>query len=180
MIGTVARLIPLFLFIAVLAYVFESKEFFQNFWGNDAIDKKNDLGSVFSQIMPPMTVALWCFVGIEGAVVLSGRAKNKSDVGKATLLGFSLALTMYILVSILPFGLTSQSILSKIPNPSTAGVLRMVIGESGMVIMNLGLIVSVIVSWISWTMLCSEIPMVAAEKGTFPKEIGRASCRERV
>ena len=35
-----------------------------------------------------MPVTLWAFIGIEGAVVVSGRAKSQSAVGKATVLGF--------------------------------------------------------------------------------------------
>lgn len=74
-----------------------------------------------------MIVALWCFVGVEGAVVLSGRAKNKSDVGKATLIGFLLALVMYILISILPFGIADQAVLSKSSRSFNSWRLKMVI-----------------------------------------------------
>ncbi|MFH6895690.1 amino acid permease [Providencia huaxiensis] len=28
---------------------------------------------------------------------------------------------------------------------------------------------TVLTSWLAWTMICAEIPMVAAENGTFPK-----------
>ncbi|MFV0626563.1 MAG: basic amino acid/polyamine antiporter [Alphaproteobacteria bacterium] len=172
-IGTAMRMIPLFLFILILAFVLNYTQFTTDFWGNNALPASDDLGSLSKQIMAPMIVALWCFVGVEGAVVLSGRAKRKSDVGKATIIGFILALVMYILISVLPFGVADQQTLAKVPDPSTAGVLKMVMGETGVILMNIGLIVSVLVSWLSWTMLCAEIPMVAAENGTFPKIFAR-------
>ena len=48
-----------------------------------------------------MLVTLWVFIGVEGAVVLSGRAKNSRDVGKATVLGLILVMSIYILISVL-------------------------------------------------------------------------------
>lgn len=35
--------------------------------------------------------------------------------------------------------------------------------------MSCGLIISVLTSWLAWTLLCAEIPMAAGENGTFPK-----------
>lgn len=91
-----------------------------------------------------MTVTLWAFIGVEGAVVLSGRAKNKQDVGKATLIGFLLALIIYMLMSILPFGVMPQAELAQVSNPSTAGVLAHVVGQWGDWLMSAGLIISVL------------------------------------
>lgn len=66
-----------------------------------------------------MLVTLWAFIGIEGAVVLSGRAKSQGDVGKATIMGFVGGLIVFILLSVLPFGVMSQSEIAGIANPST-------------------------------------------------------------
>ena len=46
------------------------------------------LGGITSQVKSTMLVTLWCFIGIEGAVVMSGRARRQSDVGKAGVIGF--------------------------------------------------------------------------------------------
>jgi arginine:ornithine antiporter/lysine permease len=116
-----------------------------------------------------MLVTLWAFIGIEGAVVMSKRAKKQSDVGKATILGFIGCLIIYILLSLLPYGFMSQEELASIANPSTAGILEKVIGKSGAWLMNIGLFVSVLSSWLAWTMITAEIPQAAAENGTFPK-----------
>ncbi|MED8191191.1 amino acid permease, partial [Escherichia coli] len=90
------------------------------------------------QVTSPLSVALWSFIGVEGAVALSGRAKNKRDVGKATLIGFVVSLIICLLVSILPFGVLTQHELSAIPTPSTAGILKIVVGEWGKIMIILG------------------------------------------
>lgn len=36
--------------------------------------------------------------------------------------------------------------------------------------MNIGLLVSVLTSWLAWTMVTAQIPQAAAQNGTFPKE----------
>ena len=117
-----------------------------------------------------MLVTLWAFIGIEGAVVMSKHAKNPKAVGTATLLGFSGCLLIYVLLSVLPYGIMDQEQLSKLPNPSTAAVLEPVIGKWGSYIMNIGLLISVLTSWLAWTMVTAQIPQAAAENGTFPKE----------
>ncbi len=173
--GTISNLLPIFLFIVVLLFAFRFSHFDMNFWGNSATIASQDLGSVAAQIKAPMLVALWCFIGVEGAVVLSGRAKKPRDVGKATTIGFVIALCIYMLLSVLPFGITDQHTLEGIANPSTAGVLEMIVGKWGAWLMNIGLILSVLASWIAWTLLCAEIPMVAGQNGTFPKSFSKVN-----
>lgn len=51
-----------------------------------------------------MLITLWVFIGVEGAVVVSARARNKRDVGKATLLAVLSALGVYLLVTLLSLG----------------------------------------------------------------------------
>ena len=178
--GTIAKLVPLILFVIILGVLIDYYQLFSNFWGTspqimNTVDNNAEPVSLMSQILAPMTVTLWSFIGVEGAVVLSGRAKNKKDVGKATLLGFLLALIIYILLSVLPFGVMPQSQLAQLSNPSTAGVLAKVVGNWGDWLMNVGLIISVLAGWLAWTMLCAEIPMVAGQKGAFPKAFARTN-----
>ena len=120
-----------------------------------------------------MLVTLWSFIGIEGAVVMSQHAKSANSVGKATLLGFMGCLAIYVLLSVLPFGYMPQTELSKVANPSTAGILEKIMGKSGAYIMNIGLLVSVLTSWLAWTMVTAQIPEAAAQNGTFPKAFGK-------
>lgn len=173
-IGTIAKLVPLLLFVVLLGFTINYSQIFDNFWGESPavvtqINNATQPVSLAQQILAPMTVTLWAFIGVEGAVVLSGRAKNPRNVGAATLIGFLIALVIYAAISILPFGVMTQPELSNLANPSTAGVLNKDVGEWGSWLMNVGLIISVLVSWLAWTMLCAEIPMVAGQNGAFPK-----------
>lgn len=168
-IGTIGKLIPLIIFVICVGYFITKQQLFSNVWGAEKIDNVKPLGSITEQIIAPMSVVLWSFIGIEGAVALSDRAKNKKDIGKATMIGFVISLFICIVISILPFGIMSQHELSQVPTPSTAGVLGIAVGGLGKDIMNGGVLMSVLVGWLAWTMLCAEIPMVASQNGTFPK-----------
>ncbi|MGF7420311.1 basic amino acid/polyamine antiporter [Providencia rettgeri] len=172
-IGTFAKMIPLVVFVFVVIYFLNYEQLLSNFWGISPLSPKQDLGSIASQTLAPLDIALWCFIGVEGAIALSGRAKNKKDVGKATFLGFIISLCICILVSILPFGVLSQEKLSVIPTPSTSGILKILTGDWGEYVINIGVLVSVLTSWLAWTMICAEIPMVAAENKTFPQEFAK-------
>lgn len=182
-IGTIAKLVPLVLFVVLLGFLINYSQLLTNFWGDapqivSSVNNHAEPVSLMSQILAPMTVTLWAFIGVEGAVVLSGRAKNKKDVGKATLIGFIIALVIYILMSVLPFGAMTQPELAQVSNPSTAGVLAKVVGSWGSWLMNVGLIISVLAGWLAWTMLCAEIPMVAGQKGAFPKAFARTNSKQ--
>ncbi len=168
-IGTIGKLVPLLLFILILLFCFHMDRFDFNFWGHMAENGKT-LGSLSAQLKSTMLVTLWAFIGIEGAVVLSNRAKSQSAVSKATFLGFLGCLVIYIGLSVLPFGFLTQEEIAAVANPSTAGVLEKVVGPWGAWVMNIGLLIAVLSSWLAWTMIAAEIPAAAAENGTFPKQ----------
>ncbi len=167
---TIAKIVPIILFIIIVAIFFNIDKFDVDFWG-----KANEfkLGDVPTQIKNTMLVTLWAFIGIEGAVVLSGRAQSQNDVGRATLIGFLGCLAIYVLLSILPFGIMSQQQLAAIPNPSTAGVLESIVGQWGSWLMNIGVVVAILASWLSWTMIVAEMPYAMAHNGAFPKVFRR-------
>ena len=169
LIATIAKIVPLILFIIILMFVFNIDKFDFDFWGRAIAGKVKGLGSVEAQLKSTMLVTLWSFIGIEGAVVLSNRARSQSDVGKATLMGFIGCLTIYVLLSVLPFGFMSQAELSGVANPSTAGVLQKVVGPWGAWMMNIGLIIAVLASWLAWTMITAQMPQSMAQDGSFPK-----------
>ncbi len=174
LIGTVAKIVPLLFFIVVTMIYFNADKFSFDFWG----EREHNLGDLTKQIEGTMLVTLWAFIGIEGAVVMSKHAKNPKSVGTATLLGFSGCLLVYVLLSVLPYGLMTQEQLAKLPNPSTAAVLEAVIGKWGSYIMNIGLLISVLTSWLAWTMVTAQIPQAAAENGTFPKEFTKENAAQ--
>lgn len=167
-IGTIIKIVPLILFIIVMMLLFQFDKFDFNFWG-EAIETKAKIGGLSTQIKSTMLVTLWAFIGIEGAVVMSNRAKSPSIIGPATILGFLSCLGIYLLLSLLPFGYMNQQELAAVANPSTAGILEKAVGPWGAWVMNIGLVISVLTSWLAWTLVTAQIPQAAAQDGTFPK-----------
>ena len=58
----------------------------------------------------------------------------------------------------------TQQELAAVPTPSTAGVLERAVGTWGSWIMNIGLIIAVLASWLAWTLITAEMPFAAAKK----------------
>ncbi len=171
-VGTICKLVPIALFILIMLFAFHWAIFSTDMLGTETIPAHNikPLGGMLSQVQSTMMVTLWAFIGIEGAVVVSGKAKSQSAVGKATLLGFLGCLIIYALLSILPFGRMYQPQLAGLANPSTAPLLQDVVhGRWAGVVMNLGVIVALLTSWLAFTIMIAQIPYAAAMDGTFPR-----------
>ena len=175
LIGTAMKIVPLILFIIVTTFMFKLKEFEFDFWGEKST---MDLGTIPTQIKSTMLVTLWSFIGIEGAVVMSKHAKSPQTVGYATFLGFIGCLVVYVLLSVVPYGVMTQEQLANVQNPSTAGIMEVLVGKWGAWFMNIGLLISVLTSWLAWTMVTAQIPQAAAANGTFPKEFTKENAHE--
>jgi arginine:ornithine antiporter/lysine permease len=165
---TAAKIAPLVAFAIIAIIAFNYDKFTLNFWGGG----DSGLGAIAHQVRSTMIVTLWVFIGIEGASVYSSYAAKRSDVGKATLIGFAGALTIYVLVSLLSTGILAQKDLAALPVPSMAGVLEHLVGPWGAALISVGLVISVGGAFLSWTMLCAQIPFAAARDGTFPRWFG--------
>lgn len=166
LVTTIAKLVPVFVFIVVGICAFHINIFLDGFWGHGASFSWADVGS---QVKNTMLVTLWVFIGVEGAVVLSSRAKNRSDVGKATVIGLLGTLIIYILITLLSLGIMNQADVANLKHPSMAYLFESVVGKWGAIFINIGLIISVLGAWLGWTLLASEIPYLAAKDGVFPK-----------
>jgi arginine:ornithine antiporter / lysine permease len=169
---TMAKLVPLVLFIILVAMAFEVKTFLLDFWG----DAK--LGSVLDQIRSTMLVTVWVFIGIEGASVYSSRAKNRADVGRATIVGFLICLVLLAAISLLSLGVYSQAELAALKNPSMAGVLEKVVGHWGALLIYVGLIVSVGGGLLAWTLLAAETLFSPSESGVMPKWLSQKNAND--
>lgn len=110
LITTIAKLVPILIFAVVVLIAFNLDTFRLDLFGTGT----PDLGSVFDQVKSTMLVTLWVFIGIEGASVVSARTERRWDVGRATILGFIIALSAYVLISILSLGiLLAQELLAQ-------------------------------------------------------------------
>ncbi|AYQ29494.1 MULTISPECIES: arginine-ornithine antiporter [unclassified Polaromonas] len=164
---TVAKVIPLLLFIVLAAAAFQVPTFNLDFWGGAK------LGSVLDQVKSTMLVTVWVFIGIEGASVYSARARQRKDVGRATVIGFLICLALLMAVSLLSLGIFTQPELAGLKNPSMAGVLEKAVGTWGAVLIYGGLIVSVGGGFLAWTLLAAESLFTPANSGTMPEWLGR-------
>nr|WP_234969409.1 amino acid permease [Bacillus mediterraneensis] len=164
---TVAKVVPILLFIVCVIIAFKVDIFSLDFWGTGS--GGFELQSVVSQVKNTLLTTVWVFIGVEGAIIYSVRAKKSSDIGKATLIAFLSVLMLYALVTILSFGIMSQAELSELPKPSMAYVLESIIGKTGAIIINIGVIISIIGCWLATTMYAGEVPFQASQTKNFPK-----------
>ncbi|HVL01385.1 MAG TPA: arginine-ornithine antiporter [Dongiaceae bacterium] len=161
---TVAKIVPLVLFIIIAAVAFKLDIFTADIWGTSIPEPK----SVMEQLRGMMLVTVWVFIGIEGASVYSARSEKRSDVGKATVVGFLGTLLLLVLINVLSMGIMSQPELAALKNPSVAGVLEHVVGRWGAIFISVGLLISLAGALLSWTLLCAEILFSAAKDHTMP------------
>ncbi|MDT0724086.1 arginine-ornithine antiporter [Staphylococcus haemolyticus] len=167
---TVAKLIPIFLVIICMIIVFNFDTFKAGFYGMTSGGTGIfSWGDTMSQVKSTMLVTVWVFTGIEGAVVFSGRAKSKKDVGTATVIGLVSVLVIYFLMTVLAQGVIQQNQIADLASPSMAQVLEHIVGHWGSVLVNIGLIISVLGAWLGWTLLAGELPFIVAKDGLFPK-----------
>lgn len=131
-----------------------------DFWGN---------GSLNSQVNDTMMVTIWCFIGIEGAVIMSGRARRASDVGRAGVAGFFAAWILYVLVSMLCYGIMPQAQLANLKDPSVAFVLRYAVGDWAYWLVIVSVIISLTGGWLAWSLICAEVPYSAARVNILPR-----------
>lgn len=127
------------------------------------------IGGITTQVKSTMMVTLWCFIGIEGAVVMSGRARKQSEVGKAGMLGFLAAWILYVLVSVFCFGIMKRAELAGLADPSVAYALRSICGEWAYWLVIAAVIISISGGWFAWTIVTAEQPYSAAHHGIFPR-----------
>ncbi|MBN7773874.1 arginine-ornithine antiporter [Clostridium aminobutyricum] len=170
---TICKLVPLFIFAVIAIIFFKADMFTANFWGTAS--GNFEVKDVFSQIQNTMMVLMWVFVGIEGAAMMADRAETKSVAAKSTVLGLVGLLIIYILVSLLPYGLMDRATIVEFGQPSMAYILKELVGPWGAVLINLGLIISIFGCWLSWTMLPAETTLLMAKQNLLPKKFGEVN-----
>ena len=169
LIATAVKVFPLILFIGMAAYFFQTEVFMSDWTGASLATPENPDVSLMTQVKNTMLITLWVFTGIEGAAVLSKHARSRADVGRATIIGVSLTLAMYVAITVLAQGILPRVDIAAMANPSMAGVLAHMVGPWGKVLISSCLIVSVLSSYLSWTLYATEIPHMGARNGAFPK-----------
>ncbi|MCS0495570.1 basic amino acid/polyamine antiporter [Ancylobacter sp. MQZ15Z-1] len=172
---TVAKIIPILVFLVFVGFGFKADVFAANFLGGPGLEGEG----LFTQVRGTMLVTVFVFVGIEGASVYSRFARRREDVGLATLLGFLGVLCLLVMVTMLSYGVLLRPDLAALRNPSMAGVLQAVVGRWGAVFVSIGLIVSVLGAYLAWSLLAAEVLFSAARMESMPAFLS-AENRNRV
>jgi len=170
---TIAKIVPILIFVFILIISFKPDIFSQNFLGGAGYESE----SLFTQVRSTMLVTVFVFLGIEGASIYSRYAEKRSDVGVATVLGFLGVLCLLILVTILPYGILPREELGTLRNPSMAALLESVVGRWGSVFISIGLLISVLGAYLAWTLFAAEVPFMAAKEGVMPNFLTRENSK---
>jgi len=162
---TVAKIVPILVFIVILIFAFKADLFRANFWGGAGMPDK----SLFEQVRATMLVTVFVFLGIEGASVYSRYAKERSHVGTATILGFLGVTSLMVLVTMLPYAVLQRADIAGMRQPSMASVLEAVVGPWGAVFVSVGLLISVLGAYLAWSLICAEVLSAAGRTKDMPK-----------
>ena len=162
---TVAKVVPILLFILILAISFKGHLFAANFWGGEGMP----VTGIFEQVRSTMLVTVFVFLGIEGASVYSRYARTRADVGTATILGFAGVTALMVLVTLLSYAVLPRAEIAGLRQPSMATVLEAIVGHWGAIFISLGLIVSVLGAYLAWQMIAAEVLFNAAKTDDMPR-----------
>ena len=164
---TVAKIIPILVFIVILFFGFRMDLFQANLYGGGLE------GNIFEQVRATMLVTVFVFIGIEGASVYSRYAKKRSDVGQSTILGFVVVTSLMVLVTMLPYAVLDRGDIAAMRQPSMAAVLEAVVGHWGAVFVSIGLLISVLGAYLAWSLICAEVLFTAAKTEDMPAIFGK-------
>lgn len=164
---TSIKLASILLFTVLIVFACHLPTLQFHFWGGHA------LGGMFSQVKSTMLVTLWVFIGVEGASIESSRARKAKDVGRSTLLGLGIVFILYVLISVLSFGVMPQSVLAHAHNPSLAAVIAHAVGPWGADCVTVAVMISLVGTWLGWTILCVQMPFDCALDKGMPKALAK-------
>jgi arginine:ornithine antiporter/lysine permease len=159
---TVAKIVPILVFILILFFAFRLDLFSANLYGGDLA------GGIFEQVRATMLVTVFVFLGIEGASVYSRFARKRADVGRATIMGFVIVTSLMVLVTLLPYAVLQRAEIAGMRQPSMAQVLEAVVGHWGAVFVSVGLLISVLGAYLAWSLICAEVLFTAAKTKDMP------------
>ncbi|MBO9128814.1 amino acid permease [Bacillus sp. 165] len=162
--ATITKIIGFGLFIVLAMFIFDASNLGN---GSTFIDQSGNSISLGGQMNGAVISALWAFIGIESAVMLSNRAKSQKDVKKATILGLLIAMLIYVGITLLTMGALSQSELRESQKP-LVDALEGILGNTGSSIMAALALISLFGSTVGWILVSSEVPYQAAKINLFP------------
>lgn len=168
---TIAKTVPIVVFVVLCLTVFDPAVFAANWSG----DPGTGLGE---QIRTTMLVTVFVFIGIEGATVNSRHAGRRSDVGRATVLGFLSVLAVFASVTVVSYGVIPRAEIAGLRQPSMGGVLEAAVGGWGAAFIGVALVVAVLGAYLAWTLMAAEVLLSAARAGDLPRFLRRTNAKD--
>ena len=182
----VCKVASIAVFILFTLFLFNANVFTADFWGTlqNNMASMGELGAdavaigrVGDQVMNCLIILMWTFVGIEGATVMSSRARKKSDVGKATVIGLICLLLIYISASVLPYGYLPYTEIAAMNYPAMLYVFDSMAPGWGGAFISIAIIISVMGSWLSFTILPAETTSDMAKRQLLPAAWGKMNAK---
>jgi arginine:ornithine antiporter/lysine permease len=165
---TTAKLIPVILIIVLGVLLVKSDLFIVENW-QTRLASTGEPTSPTIQIKSAMAIILWCFVGMEAASVLSGRAKSQKIVRLTIIISLLIVLGVYMLITFIAMSSIPADKLAASETPLALVLEQTAVGAAGGVIVKLGIMVSVLGASFSWIMLSVETLYVAAVDNVLPR-----------
>lgn len=178
----VAKILGIVVFILFAAMSFNAGILTEDFWGNvynnyvasgQAGEDAVGLGGLPEQVIGCFVIIMWAFIGIEGATVLSSRAREKRHVSKATILGLLILLVTYLCMAIIPYGVMPYTEVATLSYPAATYVFEQIMPGFGGGFLSVVIIFSIIGAWLSFTILPVETAQEMAEDKLLPEYWGK-------
>ena len=151
-IATFCKIFVIVFYIFALLIFININKIKTNFWGKNekAID-------IIKHLKNAYIICIFCYLGIETSTTLSNKSKSEKLISKAINLSYIIVSILYLLSSFLSYGILEKDELSKLGNPSMAGVLQKILNDFGKYFINFGMLISVLSCWLSWNVNFVEL-----------------------
>lgn len=128
-----------------------------------------------SAALAPLT--MFAFLGLESATVPAGDVRDAArTIPRSTVLGISIAATLYVLGTVVVMGVLPRAELVQSLAPFSDAA-RVMWGNAGAIAISIAVVLSSIGALNGWTLLMGQVPMAASRDGLFPPLFGRLSPR---
>ncbi len=159
LITTVLKILPLLFVIIIGVFYFK----IENFPVFNLTGESN-----FSTISAVATLTLYAFLGIECATIPAGNIENpEKTIPRATMLGTIIVTVLYILGTVVLFGILPLDILQNSPAPF-AEAAKIIGGDYGGYFVAVGVLISGIGVLNGWILITGQISMATAKDNLFP------------
>jgi APA family basic amino acid/polyamine antiporter len=128
-----------------------------------------------SAALAPLT--MFAYLGLESATVPAGDVRDpRRTIPRSTIIGISVAAVLYVLGTVVVFGVVPREQLMNSVAPFTDAA-RLMWGAWGAGAIAFAVVVSSVGALNGWTLMMGQVPMAAAQDRVFPPVFGRLSAR---